>query len=247
MTEVVNSLLRRCLGPTQMMIANLVKIELAYVNTSHPDFIGGSQAVAKLMERMGKDQKTRKQVIQTVGIGAMNTSTPLSPSSAHNYNSYEDANENEPPLDASSTNNGGIMSMIFNRDGEKGKSGKGVPSEVHLPQVPDTMNTADVPSTDRERVEMEVIKYLIDSYFSIVRKNFIDMVPKTIMYFLVNHVRDSLQNELVSELYRDAEMGVLLQEAEDIATRRQTCNEMRSLLGKALEIVNEVRDFNAFK
>jgi dynamin 1-like protein len=56
-----------------------------------------------------------------------------------------------------------------------------------------------------------------------------------------------MQNELVSELYRDAEMGTLMQEAEDIAQRRQTCVEMRDLLGKALEIVNEVRDFNTFK
>jgi dynamin 1-like protein len=37
MVEVVASLLRRCVGPTQMMVSNLVKIELAYINTSHPD------------------------------------------------------------------------------------------------------------------------------------------------------------------------------------------------------------------
>jgi dynamin 1-like protein len=67
------------------------------------------------------------------------------------------------------------------------------------------------------------------------------------MYFLVNHVRDSVQNELVSELYREAEMGQLLKEADDIATRRQTCLEMKDLLGKAMDIVNEVRDFNNFK
>lgn len=67
------------------------------------------------------------------------------------------------------------------------------------------------------------------------------------MYFLVNHVRDSLQNELVAELYREGEMGQLLQEADDIASRRQTCIEMKELLGKALEIVNEVRDFSTYK
>jgi dynamin 1-like protein len=67
------------------------------------------------------------------------------------------------------------------------------------------------------------------------------------MYFLVNHVRDSLQNELVSELYREAEMGQLLAEADDIAARRHACVEMKDLLGKALEIVNEVRDFNTYK
>ncbi|CAM9393090.1 unnamed protein product, partial [Heterosigma akashiwo] len=35
--------------PTQSLISNLVKVELAYVNTRHPDFIGGSKAVAQLM------------------------------------------------------------------------------------------------------------------------------------------------------------------------------------------------------
>ena len=35
-----------------------------------------------------------------------------------------------------------------------------------------------------------------------------------------------------------------MKEAEDVAQRRQTCSEMRDLLGKALEIGNEVRDYN---
>ena len=69
----------------------------------------------------------------------------------------------------------------------------------------------------------------------------------TLRYFLVNHVTDGMQNELVGELYRDAEVGNLMKEAEDIAQRRQTCEEMGDLLTKAMEIVNEVRDFNTFR
>ena len=65
------------------------------------------------------------------------------------------------------------------------------------------------------------------------------------MYFLVNHVKDALQNELVSELYRETEIGTLMKEADDVAQRRQTCADMQDLLSTALEIVNEVRDFNA--
>ena len=55
-----------------------------------------------------------------------------------------------------------------------------------------------------------------------------------------------MQNELVSELYRESEVDSLMKEADDVAQRRQNGEEMRDLLGKALEIVNEVRDFNTF-
>jgi dynamin 1-like protein len=52
------------------------------------------------------------------------------------------------------------------------------------------------------RTETEIIKTLIRSYFDIVKKNFIDLVPKTIMRFLVIAFKDNLQNELVSQLYK---------------------------------------------
>lgn len=331
MVEVVSALLKRCVGPTQMMVSNLVRIELAYINTSHPDFIGGARAVAQLMEKMGKIKEEEKNgasnsnttannnnkgrgnrmsldtvdpVINGNGPDDIGGATPLSSSSLSNYCAMdEDGTMATPnPPRTAQRNNGsvhptpyydangggsGIMNFIFGGGGNKmmghtstgpgpsmvgfrspavrhngagtaptnngNKAGTGVvapggpPNIVQLPQVPDTMRQADVPPTDRERVETEIIKSLIESYFSIVRKNFIDMVPKTIMYFLVNHVRDAMQNELVSELYRDAELPTLMREAEDIALRRKTCLEMRDLLAKALEIVNEVRDFNTFK
>jgi len=46
--EIVNQLLRNCVAPTQKMISNLVQIELAYINTAHPDFIGGKLALGKV-------------------------------------------------------------------------------------------------------------------------------------------------------------------------------------------------------
>lgn len=270
MVEVVMNLLRRCVSPTQMMVANLVKIELAYINTSHPDFIGGSQAVASLMQKIGKEND-RQRTQGIAGVVGVPDNVPLSNSSVHNYE-YDGEDENDSTHAKSKTTGGGIMNMLFQKDGQKGGAGGDgatpsrpptmvasapkprngrasfePPSMVNLPQVPDRMNQADIPVSEKEKIEMEIIKTLVGSYFDIVRKNFTDMVPKTIMYFLVNHVRDSLQNELVSELYREAEVGTLLQESEDIAARRQTCMEMKDLLGKALEIVNEVRDYNTLK
>lgn len=203
---------------------------IQYINTSHPDFIGGSRAVADLMERKEQEEK-QNDVNATPNSSYFNADDP-------------EGEAERTPYDGS----GGIMSFIF-RGGKtppREKTNGHPPAVVHLPQVPDTMKQTDVPPTDRELTEMHVIKSLIESYFKVVRKNFIDMVPKTIMFFLVNHVKDAMQNELVSELYREAEIGSLMKEAEDVAQRRTTCVEMRDLLGKALEIVNEVRDFNTF-
>ncbi len=264
LVEVVNGLLKRAVGPTQMMVSNLVKIELAYINTSHPDFIGGSRAVAQLMRKLEKEKEAMRtgKAVNT-GVGA----TPLSSTSLNNYmgeNNKENSNNGTtpgqsvaPPLVDSGE--GGILNFVFGRGKTPVKPTKsifgtplgggaaGPPSIVQLPQVPDTMRQTDSPITDREKIEMEIIKSLIESYFNIVRKNFIDMVPKTIMYFLVNHVRDAMQNELVAELYRDVELPSLMKEADDVAQRRKTCVEMKDLLSMALEIVNEVRDFNTFK
>jgi dynamin 1-like protein len=287
--EVTAALLRKSLIPTQMMITNLVKIELAYINTSHPDFIGGSRAVAKLMERIGQDNdrersRQAKLIAQTTGTTSIETNMNVNPgslSSSSNHNNGKGdpiANiENEKPsmvteqYENQNNVNSGLFNYIFRPNApiddapgnykltptrnsskvnnEKRRESVGPPTNVvHLPSVPEKMNeSTSMPPTDRERVEMEVIKSLVESYFIIIRKNFIDMVPKTIMYFLVNHTRDTMQNDLVSELYRDDEIGFLLKEADDIAIRRQNCNEMKELLSSALDIVNEVRDYNSFK
>ena len=232
---------------------------------------GMRSTVTKLqLDRYGSSKNGHANVgAAPISSSAMNSSTvddddrPLQISSTNaNQNRPSTSNYNHPQMNSP----GGIMSFIFGGGGNGTKTpGKtningifrsprassslngGPPSIVKLPQVPDNMRQTDAPPTDREKVEMEIIKSLIESYFSIVRKNFIDMVPKTIMYFLVNHVRDAMQNELVAELYRDAEVQSLMKEAEDVAQRRRTCVEMKDLLTKALEIVNEVRDFNTFK
>jgi len=113
---------------------------------------------------------------------------------------------------------------------------------IKLPQVPDRMRCASTPS-DRERVETEIIKILITSYFDIVKKNYVDLVPKAIMHFLVMMVKENLQNELVSQLYKEQLLADLMKETDDIASKRKAFREMKELLLRAIDIVNEVRDF----
>lgn len=67
---------------------------------------------------------------------------------------------------------------------------------------------------------------LIRSYFLIVKKNIQDTIPKAIMHFLVNFIKDNLQSELVSSLYKKEELEFLLEESEHIAQRRNEASEM---------------------
>ena len=283
--DTVSTLLKRCMQPTQLMVENLVKVELAvstgvkysfyilicfcryqqllfafssisnfllvclfeymqYINTSHPDFIGGARAVAAVTNRAVNMEPMRTEQLH-VNTGSVVAATPISQADSQYFNADTDneGGQQTPYHDK----NGGIMSFIFRGKPTPmaGQTRNGQPpTVVHLPSVPANMKQTDMPPSDRELSEMHVIKSLIESYFKVVRKTFIDMVPKTIMFFLVNHVKDAMQNELVSELYRETEVEALMKEADDVAERREQSEEMRDLLGKALEIVNEARDFN---
>ena len=64
---------------------------------------------------------------------------------------------------------------------------------IHLPEMPDELHaTNDDPgqSSPRSQLETHIIKSLIMSYFNTVRKSMNDMVPKTIMAFLVNKTKN---------------------------------------------------------
>ena len=77
-----------------------------------------------------------------------------------------------------------------------------------------------------ETILFRISEKLIKSYFMIVRKNIQDSVPKAIMHFLVNYIKDNLQSELVSQLYKKEEIDMLLEESEHIAMRRKEAHEM---------------------
>ena len=96
--------------------------------------------------------------------------------------------------------------------------------------------------TTREQRDCEVIERLIRSYFLIIRKSIQDSVPKAIMHFLVNDVKDNLQSELVASLYKTSKNDDLLEESPHIATRRREATEMLEALQKASLIIGEIRE-----
>ena len=119
---------------------------------------------------------------------------------------------------------------------------------IHLPDLPTYMraqNEDPGQSSPRSQLETHIIKSLIVSYFDTVRKSMNDMVPKTVMAFLVNKTKNMAQRELVAALYNDGiDLGFLLSEDNATVKKREACMEMVATLRKSLEFLNEVRDFS---
>ena len=79
------------------------------------------------------------------------------------------------------------------------------------------------------------IELLIHSYFNIVKREMIDMVPKAITLTLVSHSKESLQRELLQELYKPEVLDDLLKESEFVVNRRKEVISMVQALNKAEE------------
>lgn len=98
---------------------------------------------------------------------------------------------------------------------------------VNLPDLPSFMraqNEDPGQSSPRSQLETKIIKDLITSYFNTVRKSMNDMVPKSIMAFLVNKTKNMVQKELVAALYNDdVDLKELLSEDAATVKKRQEC------------------------
>lgn len=107
-------------------------------------------------------------------------------------------------------------------------------------EAPPHVIKAQAAPNDRELMETEVIKLLIQSYFNIIKREMIDMVPKAITLTLVNHSKENLQRELLQELYKPEILDDLLKESEYIVSRRKEVISMVGALNKAEEIIASV-------
>lgn len=58
---VCNSILRNCLEPARTMIKDLFQMELAYINTNHPDFIGSAGAMRAARQQPSQQRAEQHQ------------------------------------------------------------------------------------------------------------------------------------------------------------------------------------------
>ncbi|KAJ8006510.1 hypothetical protein DPEC_G00107990 [Dallia pectoralis] len=216
--EVVTSLLRKRLPITNEMVHNLVAIELAYINTKHPDF---ADACGVMNNNIEESRRNRMQELPTSG-------------------SREKVPGAGPLNDQDGTGN--WRGKLKKGDEATPGSGPSSPHKGHAVNLLDVRVPVARKLSSREQRDCEVIERLIKSYFLIVRKNIQDSVPKAVMHFLVNHVKDSLQSELVGQLYKSGLIHDLLTESEDMAQRRREAADMLEALQKASLVIAEIRE-----
>ncbi|KAM6384373.1 DNM1L protein, partial [Uria aalge] len=227
--EVVTCLLRRRLPVTNEMVHNLVAIELAYINTKHPDFADACGLMNNNIEEQRRNRLARELPSAVprdkAAPGAGDTSQE--PGTGNWRGMLKTSKAEEVSAE------------------EKSKPAAALPAS---PQKGHAVNLLDVPVpvarklSAREQRDCEVIERLIKSYFLIVRKNIQDSVPKAVMHFLVNHVKDTLQSELVGQLYKSLLLDDLLTESEDMAQRRKEAADMLKALQRASQIIAEIRE-----
>ncbi|KAG4264191.1 vacuolar protein sorting-associated protein 1, partial [Fusarium proliferatum] len=214
MHGVVIAFFKKAMEPTNKLVRDLVAMESCYVNTGHPDFLNGHRAMAMVNERYNPSKPV--QVDPKTGKPLASTPRAASPTVP----------------DPDSAGNSGFFGSFFAAKNKKKAAAMEAP--------PPTLKASGTLS-ERENIEVEVIKLLISSYYNIVKRTMIDMVPKAVMLNLVQFTKDEMQRELLENMYRTDTLDDLLKESDFTIRRRKECQQMVESLSKASEIVSQVQ------
>merc|ERR1719412_3395408 len=115
-------------------------------------------------------------------------------------------------------------SEVQNGEGEEGRG-------------PDaSMGTMD-PQLERQ---VETIRNLVDSYMKIVTKTCRDLVPKSIMYLMINDVKQFINSELLAQLYATGDTHSMMEESADEAIKREEMLRQYHACKEALRIIGDV-------
>jgi dynamin 1-like protein len=288
--------------PSRQFVSNLISIELAYINTSHPDFripafgMGAMQPPHTLMPPPppgsagagvgGVPQSASMSAIPVVAPGQQMGDGGYAPAAAHGHggahghahgrartpprrdgsgahsaggNAHANANAADSFFDRlffkKASVSGGPQPTSTSRSGGPGgvQGSQNAAGSVDSPAFmggdegdnlllqPVDRDSAD-PWTQQEIAEVQFIRGMMSSYFAIVRKNIVDAVPKCIMFFMVNYVRDHMQTELVARVYRESDFEDLLREAADVEDKRSRSHRTLLACQHGLQIIHDVRD-----
>uniref|UniRef100_A0A673X167 dynamin GTPase n=1 Tax=Salmo trutta TaxID=8032 RepID=A0A673X167_SALTR len=88
--------------------------------------------------------------------------------------------------------------------------------------------------------QVETIRNLVDSYMAIVNKTIRDLMPKTIMYLMINNTKEFINAELLANLYHSGDQNSLMEESQEQAHHRDEMLRMYHALKEALSIIGDI-------
>ncbi|EEF46841.1 dynamin, putative [Ricinus communis] len=252
--EVMRKFFRSGERPAESMIRNIIEMEMDYINSSHPNFIGGNRAVELAMQQV-------KSIQDNIGVEKLSTPEKGKGSRAvlarsvangvtHNQGSHLQSNNEKAPAGRNSSTRGWGISSIFGSMASSGMNSisrsldetfhdtEHSSSTIQLREPPSILRPPEL--TEQGAVEIIVTKLLLRSYYDIVRKNIQDLVPKAIMHFLVNYTKRELHNTFIQKLYRESLFEELLQEQDEVIAKRKHAREVFHVLQQAVQTLDEV-------
>ncbi|CAA0807371.1 Dynamin-related protein 3A, partial [Striga hermonthica] len=254
MDDVVGNFMREGLEPSQTMIGHIIEMEMDYINTSHPNFIGGSKAVEMALQMV----KSSKIIVpngkqKEIGDSERAAATDRNLKSRSIIGRQVNGVSEQVSISSTGGSSWGISSIFGGHDNHSSvkENSTSKPSHeplhimeqscsmIHLREPPSVLRPTEAHS-DQEAIEITVTKLLLKSYYDIVRKNIEDSVPKAIMHFLVNHIKRELHNVFIQNLYRENLFEEMLQEPDEISSKRKRTRETLRILQQAFRTLDEL-------
>lgn len=266
MDEVIGNFLREGLEPSETMIGHIIEMEMDYINTSHPNFVGGSKAVEIALQQVKSSRvplpisrqkdavepdkaPTSERSLKSRGILARQVNGIITDQGVRPVPDGEKVTSSG----STSSSSWGISSIFGGSESRttvKESSTTKTYNEpihtvdqafsmIHLSEPPTVLRPSENHS-EQESIEIAVTKLLLRSYYDIVRKNIEDFVPKAIMHFLVNHTKRELHNVFIKKLYRENLFEEMLAEPDEIASKRKRTRDTLRVLQQAFRTLDEL-------
>ncbi|CDY48440.1 BnaA08g11490D [Brassica napus] len=257
MDEVIGDFLRDGLEPSEAMIGDIIDMEMDYINTSHPNFIGGTKAVEEAMQHV-KSSRIPHSVSRPKDIAEPDRPSSSSASQVKSRSFLgRQANgivadqgvvsadsEKAAPAANGSDSRWGLPSIF------RGSDSRAVTKEnflnkpfseavedmsqnlsmIYLKEPPTVLRPSETHS-EQQAVEIQITKLLLKSYYDIVRKNIEDSV---------NHTKRELHNVFIRKLYRENLFEEMLQETDEIAVKRKRTQATLHVLQQAYRTLDEL-------
>ncbi|KAF7690928.1 hypothetical protein HF521_011225 [Silurus meridionalis] len=260
--RIVTTYVKEQEGKTKSQVLLLIDIELSYINTNHDDFIGfpndivirkgwltnisfmkgGSKeywfvlTAESLSWYKDEEEKKKKYMlpldnlkIRDVEKGFMSTKHTFAISSQQR-NVCKDLRQFELMCGSQEEVDSWKASFLHvgvypEKDQAMGDDGAPVDTFSMDPQL--------------ER-QVTMIRNLVDSYISIVKKTIRDLMPKTIMHIMINSVKDFIHSKLLAYLYSSGDQNSLMDESADQAQKRDEMLHVYHALKEALTIIDDI-------